>query len=105
MDRLGADHLVLDSGVGAIPIVMPLARPGPLLVLFPIAVFGLSFQVVLYNIAQLSYRQLICPPHLLGRMNAAIRWIVWGTLPLGGLLGGVFGSLVGVRATIWIGVI
>ena len=90
---------------GAIPIVMPLTAPGPRLVLFPIAIAGLSFTVVLYNIAQLSYRQLICPPHLLGRMNAAMRWIVWGTLPLGGLLGGVLGSLLGIRATIWVGVI
>jgi hypothetical protein len=37
-------------------------------------------------------------------MNAAIRWIVWGTLPLGGLIGGALGTLIGVRATIWIGV-
>jgi MFS family permease len=90
---------------GAIPILMPLTEPGPRLVLFPIAVAGLSFTVVVYNIAQLSYRQLICPPHLLGRMNAAMRWIVWGTLPLGGLLGGVLGSLLGIRATIWVGVV
>ena len=90
---------------GAIPIVMPLTEPGPRLVFFPIAVAGLSFTVVLYNIAQLSYRQLICPPHLLGRMNAAMRWIVWGTIPLGGLLGGTLGSLLGIRATIWVGVI
>jgi MFS family permease len=90
---------------GAIPIVMPLTGQGPRLVLFPIAVAGLSFTVVLYNIAQLSYRQLICPPHLLGRMNAAMRWIVWGTIPLGGLLGGVLGSLIGIRAAIWVGVI
>ena len=38
-------------------------------------------------------------------MNAAMRWVVWGTLPLGGLLGGVFGSLFGIRTTIWIAVI
>ena len=90
---------------GVIPIVIPLTEPGPRLALFPIGIAGLSFTVVLYNIAQLSYRQLICPPHLLGRMNAAMRWVVWGTLPLGGLLGGVFGSLLGVRTTIWIAVI
>ncbi|HEX9517545.1 MAG TPA: hypothetical protein VF940_15390 [Streptosporangiaceae bacterium] len=82
---------------GAIPIVMPLTEPGWRLVLFPIAFAGLTFTVVVYNIAQLSYRQMICPPHLLGRMNAAMRWIVWGTLPLGGLLGGVFGSVLGIR--------
>jgi len=58
---------------------------------------------VVYNVAQISYRQAICPPALLGRMNAAIRWIVWGTLPLGGLLGGAVGSAIGIRPTIWIG--
>ena len=35
-------------------------------------------------------------------MNAAVRWVVWGTIPLGALLGGVFGTIVGVRATLWI---
>ena len=40
-------------------------------------------------------------------MNAAIRWIVWGTLPLGGLLGGVLGSasVLGIRPTLWLSVI
>jgi hypothetical protein len=36
-------------------------------------------------------------------MNAAVRWVVWGTLPLGGLLGGVLGTVLGVRPTLWIG--
>ena len=39
---------------------------------------------------------------LLGRMNAAVRSVVWGTLPIGGLLGGAFGTLLGVRPTLWI---
>ena len=89
---------------GLIPILLPLTEPGPRLVLFPISLFGLTFVVVVYNIAQLSYRQLITPPELLGRMNAAMRWIVWGTLPLGGLLGGVLGGALGVRPTLWIAV-
>jgi hypothetical protein len=80
---------------GLIPILMPLTAPGPRLVLFPIAFAGLTFMAVVYNVAQLSYRQLITPPDLLGRMNAAMRWIVWGTLPLGGLLGGAIGSAIG----------
>jgi len=90
---------------GLIPILLPLTEPGPRLVLFPISLFGLTFMVVVYNIAQLSYRQLITPHELLGRMNAAMRWIVWGTLPLGGLLGGVLGGAFGVRPTLWIAVV
>jgi MFS family permease len=92
---------------GAVPVVMPLTAPGARLLLFPVAAFGLSFTALVYNIAQLSYRQLITPPELLGRMNAAIRWIVWGTLPLGGVIGGVLGSasVLGIRPTLWVSVL
>jgi len=31
-----------------------------------------------------------------------VRWVVWGTLPLGGLLGGALGTVAGVRPTLWI---
>ncbi|MGH3343634.1 MAG: MFS transporter [Carbonactinosporaceae bacterium] len=60
------------------------------------------FGATVYNIAQVSFRQAMCPPYLLGRMNATMRFLVWGTLPIGGLVGGTLGSLVGVRPTLWI---
>ncbi len=41
-------------------------------------------RVVIYNITQVSFRQGLCPPELLGRMNATMRFLVWGTMPLGG---------------------
>jgi MFS family permease len=56
--------------------------------------------VVVYNITQVSFRQGLCPPELLGRMNATMRFLVWGTMPLGGLIGGVLGSAIGVRETL-----
>ncbi|MFL6130034.1 MAG: MFS transporter [Mycobacteriales bacterium] len=64
-----------------------------------------SVSVVVYNITQVSFRQRLCPERLLGRMNATIRFLVWGTLPLGGFLGGVLGQTIGVRPTMWVGVI
>ena len=60
---------------------------------------------VIYNITQVSFRQGLCPPHLLGRMNATIRFMVWGTMPLGALVGGVLGSALGVRETMLIAAI
>ncbi len=56
--------------------------------------------VVVYNITQVSFRQGLCPPGLLGRMNATMRFLVWGTMPLGGLIGGALGSAIGVRGTL-----
>jgi hypothetical protein len=58
--------------------------------------------IVAYNIVQLSYRQTICPDHLLGRMNATMRFVMWGITPVGGVLGGVLGTAVGPRNTLWI---
>ncbi|GIU95686.1 MAG: MFS transporter [Gaiellaceae bacterium] len=64
-------------------------------------VFG--FTVVVYNIAQVSYRQAICPPRLQGRMNSVMRFMVWGTIPPGTLLGGALATWLGLRGTIVVG--
>ena len=64
---------------------------------------GLSQMV--YNINQVSYRQAICPPRMQGRMNATMRFLVWGTIPIGNLIGGVLGSTLGLHTAIWIGAI
>jgi len=69
---------------------------------FPAGMACFSFAAVVYNVAQVSYRQAICPPRLLGRMNAAVRWVVFGTLPLGAVIGGALGAVIGVRPTLWI---
>jgi MFS family permease len=92
-------------GFGALGLLLPLAAQGWRLALYAVGLLGFSFSAVLYNVAQVSYRQAICPPELLGRMNAAVRWIVWGTLPLGSLAGGVLGTLIGVRPALWVGMI
>ncbi len=63
------------------------------------AVFGVS--VVLYNVAQVTFRQRITPTPLLGRMNASVRFVVWGTMPVGALLGGLLGERLGLVPTLW----
>jgi MFS family permease len=57
----------------------------------------LAAGVVIFNVNQVSLRQIVCPDELLGRMNATMRVIIWGTMPLGALLGGFLGRYVGVR--------
>jgi predicted MFS family arabinose efflux permease len=65
--------------------------------------FVISFFVLTYNITQVSARQRICPKPLLGRMNASIRFFVWGVMPIGALLAGVVGTAFGSLVTITIG--
>lgn len=86
-------------------LLIPLAQPGWGTLLFAAGNVAFSLSALLYNSAQVSYRQRICPPELLGRMNASVRWIVWGTLPLGALMGGALGTWIGIRPTLWIGVV
>lgn len=86
-------------------LLAPLAQRGPLLW---VAAFGMAVGwcgAVVYNITQVSFRQGLTPERLLGRMNATMRFLVWGTIPLGAFTSGVLGQWVGVRATIWIGAI
>jgi MFS family permease len=64
------------------------------------AIFGASS--VAYNVNQVSVRQAICPRRLQGRMNASVRFLVWGTLPVGGFLGGALGTFIGIRPTLWV---
>jgi MFS family permease len=87
--------------VGA--LAFPLApKSGPLPVLVA-GFFVLSFGSVAYNITQVSLRQSITPERLQGRMNAAMRWIVWGTIPLGNLVGGGLATALGLHAALWFG--
>jgi MFS family permease len=95
-------------------IWIPVAVAAPFQLLFPMAqrgwllwaaafgylVFGVA--AVVYNITQVSFRQGLTPERLLGRMNATMRFLVWGTMPLGALLGGVLGKYLGVREALWV---
>jgi len=105
--RLGVGPAIVGYAVvfSCAGILFPLApRSSPILELMAgLALFG--FASVAYNITQVSLRQAITPERLQGRMNAAMRWIVWGTIPLGTLTGGAIGQAVGLRAAMWVGAI
>jgi MFS family permease len=57
---------------------------------------------MVYNINQVSFRQAITPTHMQGRMNATMRFIVWGTIPVGSIVGGFLGGAIGLHPTIWV---
>src|SRR4029453_9214031 len=86
-------------------LLVPPAQRGWLLWLAAGGFLVVWFGAVVYNITQVSFRQGLTPERLLGRMNATMRFLVWGTVPLGGLLGGALGSLIGVRPALWVGAV
>lgn len=59
--------------------------------------------IVIYNINQRSLRTAITPDHLQGRMNASLRFIIFGSIPVGAMLGGFLGDAIGTQWTLVIG--
>jgi MFS family permease len=112
---LTANKVSTKIGVG--PAIMTGAMCGVFLLLIPLApqdahaavpflivaeLFA-SYGVVLYNVTQVSMRQAITPERLQGRMNSVIRFIVWGVMPLGTLIGGALATRFDLHTAIWIG--
>ncbi len=88
------------AAIGPFSFVAPFVHRDWTLGLLAVAQIGMWMGIVVYNITQVSFRQGLCPPELLGRMNATMRFLVWGTMPLGGVIGGALGSAIGVRQTL-----
>jgi MFS family permease len=105
--RLGQGPTIWISIAFSLPtsFVAPFVHRDWTLGLLAVAFILFWATVVIYNITQVSFRQGLCPPDLLGRMNATMRFLVWGTMPLGGVLGGALGSTIGVRDTLLVAAI
>lgn len=105
--KIGEGQLVAISAlVTGIATFGPAVASGmnqvPAMVILIIAQCLTSFTVLTYNITQVSARQRLCPERLLGRMNASIRFFVWGVMPIGALLSGVVATAIGIGPVLWI---
>lgn len=98
----GATIIVTAVVFAPMPFVYPLASVWPTVPTLLVGYAAFAAMVVAYNVATVSFRQRLCPPEMLGRMNASARFVVWGTIPLGSFVGGVMASDIGVVATLWI---
>ena len=95
--------IAIPAGITVINMAMPLAIYGHAFLI--VGAIGLITGIMLpiYNINQVSLRQTIVPDRIQGRMNATVRTINWGTMPVGAIIGGTLGTTVGVIGTILIG--
>ncbi len=105
--RFGVGPTIVGSAFASGPSTLLIAiAPADIAVPFVAAsVFVGGLGIAIYNINQLSLRQAITPERMQGRMNATMRFIVWGTIPIGATIGGFLGGVIGLHETIWIGAI
>jgi MFS family permease len=87
---------------GPVAMLAPLAQPGWLALVVVVSMAVGELGQIVYAVTNLSLRQQLCPERLLGRVNATMRFVMMGLFPVGALLGGVMGELVGTRATLWL---
>jgi MFS family permease len=62
----------------------------------------LMFLIAIVN--EVSLRQSVTPDRLLGRVNGTMRFLNSGMIPIGALIGGALGGLIGLRETLFVGV-
>lgn len=87
-------------------VFIPLASGSLALIVFWLLlpqIFG-DGAATIYEIDQVSLLQSRTPDHLLGRMNASIRFIEWSVMLAGLLLGGLLGQTIGLRAALFVSV-
>lgn len=101
--RLGPDRMLRVPVMVCWPFsfLLPLATTD-FAWIYACASFLMAAGGVLANIEQNTLRPLITPRELRGRVNAAMRILMWGAMPLGGVIGGAIGEVFGVRASLWI---
>ncbi len=85
---------------GLAPLLFLTARGHgvPAVAILTIAYGIAGFMLVIYNVNTVTLRQVVTPNRLLGRMNASYRMVLFGTIPLGALLGGTLGQYLGLRS-------
>ena len=105
--RIGIGPAIIASmAIGcAAPMLIPLAQgshwavAAVLMLSFFLGGFGISMSIVHI----ISLRQAVTPAHLAGRVAACYRFVASGAVPVGALLGGMLGELLGLRITLFVG--
>jgi MFS family permease len=101
VDRLGPGVAIIGSialfAAGA--AMLPLAGGA---IVFGIGLFVVYLGVVLFNVVQVTLCQTATPTGLLSRMNATLRFVTWGMVPLGAAFGGVLAGPLGLRGVLWL---
>ena len=102
--RLGSARamLVAATAGAAVALLMPVGQGPWGMAAFAVANMGFGVGVVVFSIGARTHRQVASPPELLSRVIATVRFVSWGAIPFGALLGGAVATWAGPRGGLWV---
>jgi Transmembrane secretion effector len=102
--RLGTARVLLFSALGAgmSGLLIAATRPGAGVAFYVIGWAVDAAGIAMGSIIAASFRQAYCPPSMLGRATASMRFLGFGSVPFGALAAGGLGTAFGIRSALWI---
>ncbi|RKN04512.1 MFS transporter [Streptomyces radicis] len=104
--RLGPGRVIAFGygGASLAQIILPLTMgPTPLALAMLLTMFFVSGTLMtIGNTNVATFQQMVIPRRKIGRVVAGMRTVTWGAMPLGALLGGWLGSVIGIRETLFV---
>ena len=103
--RLGSARTgLLGLSVAAIgALLFPLSTGPAAIVIFSVGNLVCALGVVMFSVVTRTHRQTVTPPEMLARVQATVRFVSWGMVPVGALVGGLLASrLAPVHALVFV---
>ena len=106
-ERIGVGHSIILGGFLLPSMPLGFAILDVSMGTASIALFAVLFQVIaffgaaLFHTNQVTYRQLVTPKALLGRMNASMKWVMLIGMPLGAVVGSIIAERFGLHAALY----
>jgi predicted MFS family arabinose efflux permease len=94
---------VTGAVVGIMIMLQTTARFGLAIPILAVTFLIIGVMDPIHDVTQVSLRQILTPDRLHGRMNSVFRTVFWGAWPIGSILGGYVGSVLGPVPAILIG--
>jgi MFS family permease len=101
LSRLVGNARLLIAALTANCLLLLIPVLAPTLPAVAVAVVLLGFTNAMTNVLSVSMRQRLVPEHLLGRVNATVRFVGMGAVPLGAVLGGLIGDVISLPAVFY----
>ncbi|WP_229859825.1 hypothetical protein [Streptomyces anandii] len=104
MGGIGTGRTLWWASALSIPAIaiVPFTGTGWAVAYFVLGVGVFELFSSMFSVTRFSYRLAVLPPHLHGRVNAIMRFLMWGATPIGAVPGGALIGVIGARQTLWL---